>query len=402
MVGTWELRNFVGKRESKTIDLVYCNAGGGHRSAAQALETIIRDQSRPWTVRLVNLFEILDPQQIFKKATGLHPEDVYNKRLARGWTLGLAQELRVLQAFIRISHKTLSKRLQRHWRKSRPDLVVSLIPNFNRAMFDAVCAALPGVPYVTLLTDLADCPPHFWVEPHQAQHFICGTRRAARQARAVGSRAATVHETSGMIIRPDFYKPLPLDRLEEMRKLGLDPERPTGIVMFGGHGSAIMQRIAADLCDTQLILVCGHNAVLAARLRTARARAPRHIVGFTANIRHYMALSDFFIGKPGPGSLSEALHQGLPVIVVRNAYTMPQERYNTEWVLENGSGMVLKSFNVIRDAVAELAAGLDEYRNNIAALRNDAIFEIPEIFERILNIPATRQSSARGCSRTHA
>ena len=40
------------------IDLVYFNAGGGHRSAAMALETVIREQGRPWQVRLVNLLEV--------------------------------------------------------------------------------------------------------------------------------------------------------------------------------------------------------------------------------------------------------------------------------------------------------------------------------------------------------
>ena len=37
----------------------------------------------------------------------MKPENYYNARLARGWTLGLAQELRILQALIRLSHKSL-------------------------------------------------------------------------------------------------------------------------------------------------------------------------------------------------------------------------------------------------------------------------------------------------------
>jgi hypothetical protein len=82
----------------KTIDLVYVNAGGGHRSAATALETAMREQNREWRVRLVNLFEVLDPQDVFRRTTGVKPEDYYNVRLARGWTLGLTQELRVLQS----------------------------------------------------------------------------------------------------------------------------------------------------------------------------------------------------------------------------------------------------------------------------------------------------------------
>jgi UDP-N-acetylglucosamine:LPS N-acetylglucosamine transferase len=372
----------------KTIDLVYVNAGGGHRSAVTALEMAIREQGREWRVRPVNLFEVLDPQDVFRRTTGVKPEDYYNVRLARGWTLGLAQELRVLQVLIRLSHKSLVGQLRRHWQESQPDLVVSLIPNFNRAMYQALRLACPQVPYATVLTDFADFPPHFWIEPHQAQHVICGTARAVAQAHATAGNAAQVHETSGMIIKPNFYRDLKLDRQAEMRKLQLDPNRPTGIVMFGGHGSRVMRAIAKRLDDVQLILVCGHNAVLAEQLRAMRASAPRVVLGFTSQISHYMQLSDFFIGKPGPGSISEAIQQGLPVIVVRNAWTMPQERYNTEWVEEQGAGVVLDSFKSIRDGVAQVTEHADRYRASVRCIRNRAVFEIPEILERILAAPA--------------
>jgi UDP-N-acetylglucosamine:LPS N-acetylglucosamine transferase len=376
----------------KNIDLIYINAGGGHRSAATALEMAIREQGRDWHVRLVNLFEVLDPQDVFRRTTGVKPEHYYNVRLARGWTLGLAQELRVLQALIRLSHKSLISQLRRHWQRSKPDLVVSLVPNFNRAMFQALAAARPDVPYVTVLTDLADFPPHFWIEPHQAQHWICGTRQAARQAREAGCDAARIHETSGMIISPDFYRDLRIDRRAELLKLNLDPDRPTGLVMFGGHGSRVMRGIAKRLDDVQLILVCGHNAALAARLRAQRAAAPRVVLAFTSQIRYYMQLSDFFIGKPGPGSLSEAVHQGLPVIVVRNAWTMPQERYNADWIEEQQVGLVLDSFKTIRGGVAHLMERGDGFRANVRRIRNRAVFEIPEILEGILSRPPVRIS----------
>jgi hypothetical protein len=371
----------------KTIDLVYVNAGGGHRSAAIALERVIREQGRDWHVRLVNLFEVLDPQDVFRRTTGVKPEDYYNVRLAKGWTLGLAQELRILQMLIRLSHKSFVSHLRGHWAQTRPDMVVSLVPNFNRAMYQGLNLAFPGTPYVTVMTDLADYPPHFWIEPHQSQHWVCGTPRAAAQARAAGCDETRIHETSGMIINPDFYRDLRLDRRAEMQKLQLDPDRPTGIVMFGGHGSRAMRGIAKRLGDTQMILVCGHNAALAEQLRAMDAAAPRLVLGFTSEIRHYMRLSDFFIGKPGPGSISEAVHQGLPVIVVRNAWTMPQERYNTEWVEENNVGVVLDSFKSIRKGVAQVTDGLENYRAGLQRLHNRAVFEIPDILERILETP---------------
>jgi UDP-N-acetylglucosamine:LPS N-acetylglucosamine transferase len=370
----------------KSIDLVYFNAGGGHRSAAVALEAVTRDLALPWQVRLVNLFEVLDPRDVFGKTTGMKPEQYYNARLARGWTLGLGQELKILQALIRLSHKSLTAQLQRHWQKTKPDMVVSLVPNFNRAMYHALTAVRPNVPYVTILTDFADSPPHFWIEPHQAQHLICGTAKAVEQARAAGYDEANIHATSGMIIRPDFYRALNIDRRAERRKLQLDPDRPTGIVMFGGHGSTVMRRIAKRLDDTQLILVCGHNSALADELRGMSARAPRAVIGFSSQIRYFLQLSDFFIGKPGPGSISEAIQQGLPVIVVRNAWTMPQERFNTDWVQEHNTGIVLDSFKSIGSAVAAVTSRLDDYGAGVARIQNRAIFEIPGILERILRL----------------
>ncbi|MFP5462643.1 MAG: galactosyldiacylglycerol synthase, partial [Gammaproteobacteria bacterium] len=74
----------------KTVDLVYFNAGGGHRASALALKQSIEAQGLPWQVRLVNLFEILDPRDLFRRFTGLRPEDLYNLRLARGWTAGMS------------------------------------------------------------------------------------------------------------------------------------------------------------------------------------------------------------------------------------------------------------------------------------------------------------------------
>jgi UDP-N-acetylglucosamine:LPS N-acetylglucosamine transferase len=201
----------------------------------------------------------------------------------------------------------------------------------------------------------------------------------------MGYDEANIHATSGMIIRPDFYRDLPMDRRAERLKLQLDPDRPTGIVMFGGHGSKAMRRIAKRLDDTQLILICGHNCALADELRAMPSRAPRAVVGFSSQIRYFMQLGDFFIGKPGPGSISEALQQRLPVIVVRNAWTMPQERYNADWVEDNNVGLVLDSFASIRGAVSFLNARRDEYARAVSRIQNRAIYEIPEILQRILH-----------------
>ncbi len=143
----------------------------------------------------------------------------------------------------------------------------------------------------------------------------------------------------------------------------------------------------------QLILICGHNTALGESLRALPAAAPRVVVGFTPRIRDYLRLGDYFIGKPGPGSISEAIHLGLPVIVVRNAWTMPQERYNADWVAENGVGLVLDSFRDIRGGVAALNAQLGYFRARVAQINNRAIFEIPGVLAQILRAEAAQNAT---------
>ncbi len=170
---------------------------------------------------------------------------------------------------------------------------------------------------------------------------------------------------------------LHLDRRAERTRLGLDPDRPTGLLSFGGEGSPQIVKIVTALnragSNIQLIAVCGRNEELANRLRALDRKIPIHIVGFTPEIPYYMELSDFFIGKPGPGSISEALAKRLPVIVQRNVWTMAHERYNADWVEREGVGLVVRNFSTgIRGAVETLLApaNLSRFRERAAGVQN--------------------------------
>jgi len=375
------------------IQFVYFDAGGGHRSAATALKAVIDSQNRGWEVELFNLQEYLDALDFVRALTRVRMQDVYNLMLRRGWTLGSTQLMRVLQATIRLYHPLLVPKLVERWRATQADMVVSFIPHFNRALCESLAKARPGKPFVTLLTDLADFPPHFWIE-RQEQFFICGTERAVRQARDAGHRERRISRVSGMILNPRFYESSPMNRATERARLGLDAHRLTGLVLFGGYGSKSMLEIAARLDEAQLpiqlIFICGRNERLTHTLRNTIARVPRFVEGFTRDVPYYMRLSDFFLGKPGPGSISEALAVGLPVIVERNAWTLPQERYNAEWVRENGYGEVVRGWGDTGRAVGRLLSSgvFEASKRAVARFQNRAVFEIPEALARILDSAA--------------
>jgi UDP-N-acetylglucosamine:LPS N-acetylglucosamine transferase len=257
----------------------------------------------------------------------------------------------------------------------------------------------PGTPFVTLITDLADFPPHFWIEK-ESEYIIAGTERARQQALAIGHSPDHVFLTSGMILKPRFYEKTSVDRVAERKRLGLEPDCPTGIVLFGGYGSRVMVDIATKLNQSgtavQLILICGHNQKLAAELKNLPTQKTILVVGFAQNVEYYMALADFFIGKPGPGSISEALQFHLPVIVECNSKTLPQERYNAAWVTENGYGIVVPSFKNIVPAVQRLLqdATFAEFRLRAGAYSNRALFEVPAILEQCAAQTAPAQSLA--------
>jgi UDP-N-acetylglucosamine:LPS N-acetylglucosamine transferase len=371
------------------LEFCFFDAGGGHRAAATALQMAIESQQHPWDVQLTNLQELLDELDILKKYAGIRIQDFYNKMLATGWTLGSPQLLKVLQATLRLYHKPTVRLFEKHWKETQPALVVSFVPHFNRAIFQSLGRAYPGKPFVTILTDIADYPPHFWIE-RQPQYFVCGSDRAVSQAKALGHTDQEIFRASGMILHPRFYEPPIADPVAERKVLGLRPDLTTGLVLFGGHGSKVMldiaKRLDASQLDLQMIFICGKNEKLAAALREHKWRMPVFVEGFTKRVNYYMQLADFFIGKPGPGSVSEALAMKLPVIVECNSWTLPQERYNSDWVLEKEVGVVLKNFRGVDDAVAQLIKPetLSRYRANAAALNNRAVFEIPAMLSQIL------------------
>jgi len=383
----------VAGREAR-IDLIFFDAGGGHRASATALKALADQQRRGWQIRMVNLRDILEPIDVFHHLTGVRVEDLYNRMLKYGLTIGTGPMLRAVQFLIRRMHPRNVALLSRYWQERRPDLVVSLIPNFNRAIFEGLRIADrerggPATPMVTVLTDLADCPPHFWIE-RQEQYLICGTAKAAEQALAMDYPTGRVLRSSGMIVRPEFYRRLDICREQERRRLGLHPDLPTGLVMFGGYGSrrmlTIARRVAEAAVKTQLIFLCGHNQRLRETLSAMKLPFPCHVEGFTREIPRLMQLSDFFVGKPGPGSVSEALVMDLPVIVERNARTMVQERYNTEGIERHQFGVVLRSFNEIAAGIGQMLdpQRLAHFRSRLRTFDNRAVFEIPDLLEALI------------------
>ncbi len=134
------------------------------------------------------------------------------------------------------------------------------------------------------------------------------------------------------------------------------------------------------------------------QLQRFSSRYKKLVLGFTTEVPYYMHLADFFVGKPGPGSISEALVMGLPVIVEDNARTMPHERYNVQWIRERQVGVAVKKMRQIASAVSEVleSDNLARFQSNIRTMNNRAILEVPRLFSDILETASASTARLRG------
>src|ERR1700740_2968824 len=96
-----EYRPEFSKVHDARIDLIYFDAGGGHRASATALTSAARQQRRAWQINPINLRDLLEPADVIRRLTGVRIENFYNSQLKHGLTLGTSQLLRITQMLIR-------------------------------------------------------------------------------------------------------------------------------------------------------------------------------------------------------------------------------------------------------------------------------------------------------------
>ena len=388
------------------VVLFIVDAGGGHRASANALLAAAEQEGRPWRFRIVNIQEVFSSLDLWRRVTGHSIEQTYNELIRAQRTRFLVPTLRVLQFLIRRLRGPLSRRMARALREAPAALVVSLAPNFNAVLRDAVRQASPGTSFFVLLTDYADFPRHFWIEPG-IDRVIVGSDHAAEQARAAGIPQDRITRTSGMVLHPRFYAGGgPAAGEGARRELGIPEGAFVVMELFGGKGSAEMvplsQGLLGQSAEWHVIAVCGDNPPLLEDLtRIASESGGRlHPLGFTKRIADYLAASDVLVTKPGPGSLAEAFQQGLPVVVNCNARTIPQERFNAELVRTHGLGRVVATVEEMPAAVAEMRgdpAAWERIRANVRALpANRAVYEALDVVEEELRGIGARAGPSEG------
>ncbi|GHG79559.1 glycosyltransferase [Pseudodonghicola xiamenensis] len=382
------------------VAVIYTDAGGGHRASAHALKACLEATGR-YRVSLINPYKALIPHlDIFARLGRRSGEDVYNEVILRHGRSGLACWL--FYAGLKLNYTLFeapaTRILAHHFERIEPDIALSVMPLSNRVLLDALAryratrrrGRLPQG--AVLITDWAELARGVWFPNRSDYHAICGTEEAAASARRQRRLAPRVHTMGGLLVRPEFAAAARRPAAHET--LGLDPARPVVSVLYGAQGSDRMVDLASEMArvphQAQVVFLCGRNQAIAARIGAMELPYPAHVVGFTERVPDYLSVSDLFIGKPGPGSVSEALALGVPVLLDRSL-ALPQEKAVLRHVLAQERGQAFRSLEEFR---AMYRAALSAAKGaRPPGLANTSNSDVVSILDRIA---AAREPVAAG------
>lgn len=186
---------------------------------------------------------------------------------------------------------------------------------------------------VSIITDFE--AHALWMEAGVDLYCVAAEETKARLV-ARGAPAENVAVT-GIPISAKFSAEV--DVPEIRKRMGLRDDLPILLVLSGGFGLGPVAEILAEIdklpLTVQVLVVCGRNEELRAKLALQERRQPTRILGFVSNMHELMAIGDLVISKPGGLTTSEALAVGKPLFVLN---PIPgQEAANSDFLLEHGA-----------------------------------------------------------------
>jgi len=172
------------------------------------------------------------------------------------------------------------------------------------------------------------------------------------------SRAVLV--VTGNPVRPQVVT---RTREEGCRALGLDPRRPTLLVLGGSRGARRVAEAAVDALpavreahpDLQVLIIAGRDYYPEARSRLGRVEAGGHVrlEPYVYNMEDALAAADLVVGRAGAMTVAEVTVRGLPAILIPSPNVVGRHQdYNARQLEKEGAARVIPDDNLDGQALA--------------------------------------------------
>lgn len=325
---------------SQNICIYFSDTGGGHRSAADALESALRE--------LIDRCPDKPDVSILKDAIAekSHPLNRYFVEL---YNYLLRNHQPLMKYYYRLLHLLRPERginlaltgnfFKKTLSEQSPSVVVSVHPMINHGTAHALkMNGLAGkVKLVCVITDPNQDLWRAWA-CNDCDLIVAPNDIVQEKLEDWGVEPNRI-EIHGMSVNPAFLKPPTISRQEFLSSLGLVPETLTVCINAGWAGGGNMLKIYRALTQVerplQVIFLCGHNNALYEEAMAAAADSDvcTAVLPFHDTMSDLMSSVDIMISKAGGLTTFEALARRLPLAFDMITEPMPQERGTVEMLL---------------------------------------------------------------------
>ncbi len=368
----------------KKILILTSDSGGGHTSAARAIEAGLG----MFADRLSYLVHI---SRIVEESSFVARQSIqfYNFLL------------RHYQAYVKYYHWAIhrfnpDKSFYPFYRKYVGQLVDRFCPNVIVSVHPMVqypvgcilreLKLTDRIPLVTVVTDPCGNSWKGWANEH-VQLYLVAHEQARQELMHYGVTSDKIR-ICGMPIHPKFQKASDLVPSEMRQELGLDPNKFTVFINAGWIGGGNIPKVFAHLVSTKLnmqaIFLAGKNQKLKeeAEKMAAIANFPVKVVGYSDKMEHLMRAADVMVSKIGGLTSFEALACGLPIIMDHITPPMPQEANTADLIASSNAGLRLCQVGDI----VPILQNLIENRSDCIAMSQAAHeLSIPDATRRVVN-----------------
>ncbi len=353
----------------KKILLMYITQNSGHHRASLAIENALRRISPSVKTLNINAFGYINP--ILEKVINrTYMEVIKNKPEVWEYLYDNPKVLKSVQRLRDAIHRFNSKKLKKMLEDFKPDAVVCTQAFPCGMIADYKKNLELDLPLIGVLTDHA--PHSYWIFD-RVDCYITPSEMSKESFVRNGVDSSKI-KLFGIPIDPKFSKGY--EKKLSCRKLGLDPEIPTVLIMGGSQGLGPVEDIVDILEERevffQIAVVCGTNKKLQKILHRRMPRYKKRLIvfGHVENVDELMDLASIVITKPGGLTTSEALAKDLPMIIV---HPIPgQEEKNTDFLSQQGVAVRAEDSEDIATLVQELllnSTKLDEMRRRASELK---------------------------------
>lgn len=375
----------------KTL-IVYAKAGAGHRRAAEAVFHAFKRRGEDKDTALIDCLDYTEPW--FKN---FYPQSYLFlvRFLPLAWAgIYYALDNRTFYSLIKplrhLNNCLVSKRFATFLKRERPKVVIS-----TQFFASEVVAGLKRKKEIdsVLISVVTDFGLHTFWESEDVDIFVVASEDTRKDL-----ISRNIPEEKIKVLGIPVEPPLKEFNKRELRKeIALKEDRFTVLIVGGGFGVGPIKELVFSLDGlsdevrdkVQVIVVCSRNEKLYGEMKNIapKLKINSKMFGFVPDLYKMMAASDVIISKSGGLTTSEALAQGLAMIIIS---PIPgQETKNCDLLVKNGAAYRIDRPVEVKGVVEELVKvpdKLERMRRNAQDLARpnsaDDIVALANIWKR--------------------